>query len=141
MAKEQKMTQMDALKTLVASVNGLEDRTEAEVQAIDIVSKMIETRENRKRAPQKNPAAEAFRAVLVNVLSGAEPMTNAEITAAIQELKDSGEDIDLGTKDGAVITKVSPQKVANNIRVLEKDGVVVRVRGEKASDKDTFALA
>ena len=36
---------------------------------------------------------------------------------------------------------VKPQKIANNIRILEKNGVIIRHRGEKASDKDTFALA
>ena len=41
----------------------------------------------------------------------------------------------------AAVMEVKPQKIANNIRVLEKAEKVVRIRGEKASDKDTFVLA
>ena len=36
---------------------------------------------------------------------------------------------------------VSPQKVANNLRVLVADGRVTKIAGEKAKDAATYILA
>jgi len=109
---EKNMTQVQALEIAVAEM--LND------EARGILEGMIEKRK-APRKPRVNKEAEAFRAELVAFLEDAEgPLTNAEIAAHFE---------------------VKPQKVANNIRVLEKGGVVTRIRGEKASDKDTFVLA
>ena len=116
---EKKMTQVKALEIAVDLMEGF-NALDEQVEARKVLQGMLEKR-NAPRKPRVNKEAEAFREVLVAALREAgKPMTNAELTA------------ELGVK---------PQKVANNIRVLEKDGVVVRNRGEKASDKDTFELA
>ena len=108
---EKKMTQVEALEIALTLVDG---------EAHDVIANMIEKRK-APRKPRVNKEAEAFRAALVEFLEDAEgPQTNAEIAAHFE---------------------VKPQKVANNIRVLEKNGIVTRIRGEKASDKDTFVLA
>lgn len=108
---EKNMTQVQALEIAVAEMTNEEAR--------GIIEGMIEKRK-APRKPRVNKEAEAFRAALVTFLSEAEgPQTNAEIAAHFE---------------------VKPQKVANNIRVLENAGVVERIRGEKASDKDTFVL-
>jgi len=110
---EKKMTQVQALEIAVAEM--------ANDEAREIIAGMIEKRKNVSRKPRVNKEAEAFRAELVEVLRGAEDaMTNAELAATME---------------------VKPQKIANNIRVLEKAGVVERIRGEKPSDKDRFVLA
>ena len=109
---EKNMTQVQALEIAVAEMSNEEAR--------GILEGMIAKRK-APRKPRVNKEAEAFRAELVAVLDNAEgPMTNAELAAEME---------------------VKPQKIANNIRVLEKAGVVLRHRGEKASDKDTFTLA
>ena len=111
---DKKMTQVEALEIAAQAMENID------MEIADILADMAEKR-RAPRKPRVNKEAEAFRAELVEVLEGAEdPMTNAEL---------------------AVAMSVKPQKIANNIRVLEKAGVVVRNRGEKASDKDTFALA
>ena len=108
---EKKMTQVQALEIALEKVDG---------EAAEVIANMIEKRK-APRKPRVNKEAEAFRAELVAVLDGADgPMTNAELAAEMA---------------------VKPQKIANNIRVLEKAGTVIRHRGEKASDKDTFTLA
>lgn len=108
---EKNMTQVQALEIAVAEMTNEEAR--------GIIEGMIEKRK-APRKPRVNKEAEAFRAALVTFLSEADgPLTNAEIAAHFE---------------------VKPQKVANNIRVLENKGVVERIRGEKASDKDTFVL-
>lgn len=114
MAENKNMTQIEALEIAAAVMEQID------VEVADILFDMAEKR-RAPRKPRVNPEAEAFRGKLLGVLEQAEgPMTNAEITA---------------------ILEVKPQKVANNMRVLEKTGEVIRIRGEKASDKDTFALA
>ena len=111
---EKTMTQVEALEIAAVAMQ------EIDVEVADILMDMAEKR-RAPRAPRVNKDAEAFRETLMDVLAKAEgPMTNAELAAALE---------------------VKPQKIANNIRVLEKNGQVVRVRGEKASDKDTFVLA
>ena len=111
---EKKMTQVEALEIAAQAMENID------MEIADILADMADKR-RAPRKPRVNKEAEAFRAELVEVLESAEaPMTNAEL---------------------AVAMNVKPQKIANNIRVLEKAGVVVRHRGEKASDKDTFALA
>ena len=108
---EKNMTQVQALEIAVAEMTNEEAR--------GILEGMIEKRK-APRKPRINKEAEEFRAALVTFLSEADgPLTNAEIAAHFE---------------------VKPQKVANNIRVLENKGVVERIRGEKASDKDTFVL-
>ena len=117
---EKKMTQMQALEIAVEMTRKFAALTE-QVEACEVIENMIEKRRNVSRKPRVNKEAEAFRAMMVEFMNGAEePLTNAEIAAHFE---------------------VKPQKVANNIRVLEKAGVVKRIRGEKASDKDTFTLA
>ena len=111
---EKNMTQVEALEIAAVAMQ------EIDVEVADILMDMAEKR-RAPRAPRVNKEAEAFRAELVEVLAKAEgPMTNAELAAAME---------------------VKPQKIANNIRVLEKAEKVIRIRGEKASDKDTFVLA
>jgi DNA-binding GntR family transcriptional regulator len=108
---EKNMTQVQALEIAVAEMTNEEAR--------GIIEGMIEKRK-APRKPRVNKEAEAFRAALVTFMSEADgPLTNAEIAAHFE---------------------VKPQKVANNIRVLENGGIVERIRGEKASDKDTFVL-
>ena len=115
---EKKMTQVEALEIAAVAMENID----VEVAAI------LEDMAEKRRAPRKprvNTEAEAFRAELVEVLADAEgPMTNAELATVLAEK--------LGRE-------IKSQKVANNIRVL--GDAVVRIRGEKASDKDRFALA
>lgn len=110
---EKKMTQMQALEIAVAEIGNDEAR--------EILAGMIEKRKNVSRKPRINKEAEAFRAELVEYLGVCEVApTNAELAEHFG---------------------VKSQKVANNLRVLEKNGKVVRIRSEKPSEKDTFALA
>lgn len=109
---EKKMTQMQALEIAVAEIGNDEAR--------EILAGMIEKRKNVSRKPRINKEAEAFRAELVEYLGACEVApTNAELAEHFG---------------------VKSQKVANNLRVLEKNGKVARIRSEKPSDKDTFAL-
>lgn len=108
---EKKMTRVEALEIAVANVEG---------EAKEVLEGMI-AKLRAPRKPRVNKEAEAFRAELVEFLGAAEgPQTNKEIAEHFE---------------------VKPQKVANNIRVLEKAGTVTRIRGEKPSDKDAFILA
>lgn len=143
---EKKMTQVQALELAAGVLNQVipnlvseEDQNKSE-EALRILSDMIVKR--RAPKPRKiDVLTLAFREKLVHVLAEAEgPLTNKEIVEAMQVLLDDGE-IDLGAnKDGERITKVSSQKVANNLKVLEKDGRVVRIRAEKPTGKDSFTL-
>ena len=109
---ENKMTQVEALEIAAVAMQ------EIDAEVADILMDMAEKR--RERKPRPNPEAEAFREELVNcMLAHDGPMTNAAL---------------------ASIMGVKPQKIANNIRVLEKAGRVARVRGEKPSERDTFVL-
>ena len=111
---EKNMTQAEALEIAAVTMENID----AEVAAI------LEDMAEKRRAPRKprvNPEAEAFRVKLMEALQNADaPMTNAELTALFGE---------------------KPQKIANNIRVLEKNGAVVRIRADKPSGKDTFKVA
>ena len=110
---EKKMTQVKALEIAVAEM--------ANDEAREILAGMIEKRKNVKRKPRINKEAEAFRAELLGFLETAEgPVTNKVLAEAFD---------------------VKPQKVSNNIAVLEKAGAVKRIRSEKPSGKDTFVLA
>ena len=116
---EKKMTQVQALEIAVDLMQGF-NALDEQVEARQVLEGMLEKRK-APRKPRVNKEAEAFREALIAVLREAgQPMTNAALTAELE---------------------VKPQKVANNIRVLEKAGKVVRHRGEKASDRDTFELA
>ena len=122
MADKVKMTQVEALEM---AIEVLDDPTGFEEMrdVVEVLKHMVEKRKaaNTNRKPRVNKEAVAFRERIVEVLANAEaPMTNAELAGALE---------------------VKPQKIANNVRILEKDGVVLRIRGEKASDKDTFTLA
>lgn len=122
---EKTMTQVQALEIAVEALVG-EEFTEART----VLANMVEKRKNVSRKPRVNKEAVAFREELIDVMEELGfPVTNAELTVLMNEGRDED------------TPEVKPQKVANNIRVLEKDGAVVRIRGEKASDKDTFALA
>lgn len=110
---EKKMTQVQALEIAVAEM--------ANDEAREIIAGMIEKRKNVSRKPRINKEAEAFRAGLVEFLGAADaPLTNKELADHFG---------------------VKPQKVSNNIAVLEKAGAVKRIRSEKPSGKDTFVLA
>ena len=122
MADKVKMTQVEAMEIAVEVLDelGIDERA---TEARDILKGMVEKRKaaNSNRKPRVNKEAVAFRERIVEVLANADaPMTNADL---------------------ATVLEVKPQKIANNVRILEKDGVVLRTRGEKASDKDTFTLA
>lgn len=110
---EKKMTQVQALEIAIAEM--------ANDEAREILAGMVEKRKNVTRKPRVNKEAEAFRAELVEFLGAlADPITNSEIAEHFG---------------------VKPQKVANNIRILEKVGTVTRIRSEKPSGKDTFVLS
>ena len=109
---EKKMTQVEALEIAVAA---LEDG-----EAKDILVHMIETK-RKPRAKRENKEAVAFR---------------AEILAAMAELDGPQKAGEIAAGMG-----VSPQKVANNLRVLVADGKVEKIDGEKAKDAATYVLA
>ena len=136
---DKKMTQVKALE-IAAQMLRVHGLAPEEIDAKIVLEEMIEKRKQPK--PRKtDKLTEKFRAALLDTLKNAEaPMTNKDLQEALQTLVDAGELI-LPEKDGEPVTKVSPQKVANNLRVFEKDGSVIRTRGEKASDKDTFSVA
>ena len=116
---EKKMTQVQALEIAVEVMKEFAALDE-QIEAREVLEGMVAKRK-APRKPRVNKEAEAFRAALVTFLSEADgPQTNAEIAAHFE---------------------VKPQKVANNIRVMENAGIVTRIGGEKASDKVTFVLA
>lgn len=116
---EKTMTQVKALEVAVALMEEFA-ATDEQVEARSVIEGMIAKR-RAPRKPRVNKETEAFRAELVEVMREMDaPVTNAELAERMG---------------------VKPQKIANNIRVLEKNEVVLRHRGEKASDKDTFTLA
>ena len=97
---------------------------------VEFCQKEIE-RLSKPRAPRENKAAAEFAAALYDFISSAEaPMTNGEIAAALSNGAEKGTE-----------GYVSFQKVAAGIRRLESEGLIVRVKGEKAKDKDTFIKA
>ena len=124
--KTKQMTQVAALETALEVLKEF-GATDEHMDAIAVIEHILE----KRRAPRsRKPKAEtvAFREELVAVLNEMEePVTNADLTAAMRER--------LGDET------LKPQKIANNIRVLEKDGTVIRHRSEKPSGKDTFSLA
>lgn len=119
---EKMMTQVQALEIAVAEIENEE--------ACAVLANMLE----KKRAPRKprvNKAAVEFAETVAEFLANADgPMTNGEIATALSNGAEKGED-----------GYVSFQKVAAAIRRLESEGRVERIKGEKAKDKDTFALA
>lgn len=127
---EKKMTQVEALENAIAVLLEVGSTDEAE-DTIAVLRHMVEKRK-APRKPKVNEEAVAFRAELVDILANAdEPMTNAEIVDACPRTFD---------EDGNEV-KVKSQRVANNLRVLIKDGKVVRHRSDTPSGKDTFSLA
>lgn len=119
---DKKMTQVQALE---AAIEVLDDPTgfEEMVDVVAVLKHMVEKRKAEKdnRKPRVNKEAVAFRENIVEVLKEAEnPMTNAELAEHFG---------------------VNPQRISNNIHVLEDAGIVKRIRGEKSKDKDTFTLA
>ena len=124
--KTKQMTQVAALETALEVLKEF-GATDEHMDAIAVIQHILD----KRRAPRsRKPKAEtvAFREELVAALNEMEePVTNAELTTAMRER--------LGDET------LKPQKIANNIRVLEKDGTVIRHRSEKPSGKDTFSLA
>lgn len=109
---EKKMTQVEALEIAVAAVENEE--------AKGILIHMIETK-RKPRAKRENKEAIAFRAEVLEAMAGLEgPQKAGEIAAAMG---------------------VSPQKVANNLRVLVEAGKVEKIEGEKAKEAATYVLA
>lgn len=107
----------------------------AEVMADDAeVRELCEkeiARLSRPRKPRENKAAIAFAEVVAEFLENAEePLTNGDIAGALSGGAQKGEE-----------GYVSFQKVAAAIRRLEGEDRVVRIKGEKAKDKDTFRIA
>lgn len=124
--KTKQMTQVAALETALEVLKEF-GATDEHMDAIAVIQHILD----KRRAPRsRKPKAEtvAFREELVATLNEMDELvTNAELTAAMRER--------LGDET------LKPQKIANNIRVLEKDGTVIRHRSEKPSGKDTFSLA
>lgn len=107
----------------------------AEVMADDPEVKELCEKEiarlSKPRKPRENKAAIAFAEdVFAYLVSADGPLTNGEIAAGLSKGAEKGED-----------GYVSFQKVAAAIRRLEGEGRVARIKGEKAKDKDTFAVA
>lgn len=99
-------------------------------EVVEMCEKEI-ARLSKPRKPRENKAAIAFAETVAEFLAGAEgPLTNGEIAAGLSNGAEKGEE-----------GYVSFQKVAAAIRRLEGEGRVVRFKGEKAKDKDTFAVA
>jgi hypothetical protein len=129
---EKKMTQVTALETAIELMNEFATLDE-QVEAREILQGMVETRRkaNANRKPRQNKEAEEFAAAVATFLSEqTEPLTNGEIAVALSDGAAKGEN-----------GYVSFQKVAAAIRKLEEQGAVVRHKGEKAKDKDTFTVA
>lgn len=107
----------------------------AEVMADDAEVKELCEKEiarlSKPRKPRENKAAIAFAETVHEYLRGVDgPLTNGEIAAGLSNGAEKGED-----------GYVSFQKVAAAIRRLETEERVVRIKGEKAKDKDTFEVA
>ena len=102
----------------------------ADPEVVELCEKEI-ARLSKPRKPRENKAAIAFAEEVAEFLGAAEgPVTNGEIAAGLSKGAEKGEE-----------GHVSFQKVAAAIRRLEGEGRVTRIKGEKAKDKDTFALA
>ena len=118
---EKKMTQVEALEIAVEIMNEYAVLDE-HIEAKAVLEHMIATK-NKPRVKRENKEAIAFRESLVERMKDAEgPLKAGEIA----ELMGEG---------------VSPQKVANNLRVLVADGRVTKIAGEKAKDAATYILA
>lgn len=107
----------------------------AEVMANDPEVKELCEKEiarlSKPRKPRENKEAIEFAAGVATFLSEqTDPLTNGEIAVALSNGAAKGEE-----------GYVSFQKVAAAIRRLESEGAVVRHKGEKAKDKDTFTVA
>lgn len=107
----------------------------AEVMADDPEVKELCEKEiarlSKPRKPRENKAAIAFAEDVFAYLEGMDgALTNGEIAAGLSNGAEKGED-----------GYISFQKVAAAIRRLEGEGRVTRIKGEKAKDKDTFAVA
>ena len=99
-------------------------------EVVEMCEKEI-ARLSKPRKPRENKAAIAFAETVADFMGAAEgPLTNGEIAAGLSNGAEKGEE-----------GYVSFQKVAAAIRRLEGEGRVTRIKGEKAKDKDTFALA
>lgn len=101
-----------------------------DAEVVEMCEKEI-ARLSKPRKPRENKAAIAFAETVHEFLAGADhPMTNGEIATALSNGAEKGED-----------GYVSFQKVAAAVRRLEGEERVVRIKGEKAKDKDTFEVA
>lgn len=141
-----KMTQLRALEIAADLISMEVDRMDEEVddevvEAGEIIAGMIALKKQPKNRPV-DPLTANFRDFLIKILQTAEgPLTNKQLQEQMQKYVDDGELALPDDKNGNAVTAVSPQKVANNLRVFEKSGQVLRIRAEKASDKDTFVIA
>ncbi len=107
----------------------------AEVMADDPEVKELCEKEiarlSKPRKPRENKDAIEFAAGVATFLSEQEqPLTNGKIAMALSNGAQKGEE-----------GYVSFQKVAAAIRRLEGEGAVIRHKGEKSKDKDTFTIA
>ena len=118
---EKKMTQVQALEIAIAEM--------ANEEAREVLEGMVEKRK-APRKPRVNKAALEFAEYVYTCLDEAEgALTNGEIAAVLSNGAQKGEE-----------GYVSFQKVAAAIRRLEGDGRIVRIKGEKAKDKDRFEV-
>ena len=143
---DKKMTQKAALEYVVNiladSIANEEPELTGTMQEVhDVLKAMLEKKSETK--PRKiDEQTLAFRAALTEILKDSEgPLTNKELQEELQAMVDAGGLVLAPAADGSETKKVSPQRVANNIKVLEKVGIITRIRGEKASDKDSFTIA
>ena len=142
---DKKMTQKRALEIaadlISLEIERMEDTDPEMEEAQKVIAQMLAKRNETK--PRKiDEQTLAFRAALTQILEDADgPLTNKELQEELQAMVDAGELELAPAADGSETKKVSPQRVANNMKVLEKTGTVTRIRGEKASDKDSFTIA
>jgi hypothetical protein len=124
---EKKMTQVKALEI---AAEFMADAGDEYAEVVEVIEGMVAKR-RAPRKPRENKAAIAFAEEVYKFLAGAEgELTNGEIAAGMSNGAAKDEEGD-----------VSFQKVAAAIRRLEAEDRVVRIKGEKAKDKDTFMVA
>ena len=116
------ITRKVALEVAIAAVENEEVRKVLEKMHAQICKP-------RKKAGTK-PETLEFRAAVATFLAEADgPQKNADIVVGMNDGVEKGEE-----------GYISFQKVAAALRALEADGTVVRIKAEKPSGKDTFAL-
>lgn len=112
MAEKFEVTQKEALEAAIAVVE------DEDVKAV--LQHMLNLK-NKPRVKRENKEAAAFREELIKTLRGIDGPRKAGEIAEIMNDK--------------------PQRVANNLRVLVKEGKVQKFPGEKAKDAATYQIA